>query len=214
MSENAKEEEPPREDEPFDYKAKPNKFYMEVETDGSLGPQEVIFRVRPVALHPDWTRLTFLVHRVFKSCRPKSLISSLPLLPTKKRSLMIHPFLNPHHQPPVHHPRRHGSDREDQADGAAPLDQLEGGVRAAGLLHGATQLTRVAQRQRGVADRQPRMRAAGETRTQQAQDGGALLRHKRLAGEVLHSRQTVGMYNVFLLTMVLAVICIFTSAAQ
>ena len=46
LSENAKEEEPPREDEPFDYMAKPNKFYMEIETDGSLGPQEVVMRVR------------------------------------------------------------------------------------------------------------------------------------------------------------------------
>ena len=45
LSENAKEEEPPRDDEPFDYLAKPNKFYMNVETDGSLGPQEVVMRV-------------------------------------------------------------------------------------------------------------------------------------------------------------------------
>ncbi|RDX50044.1 RBP11-like subunits of RNA polymerase [Lentinus brumalis] len=42
LSENAKEEEPPRDDLPFDYNAKPNKFYMEVETDGSLGAQEVV----------------------------------------------------------------------------------------------------------------------------------------------------------------------------
>ncbi|EIM82696.1 insert subdomain of RNA polymerase alpha subunit [Stereum hirsutum FP-91666 SS1] len=44
LSENAKEEEPPRDDEPFDYNAKPNKFYFEVETDGSLGPQEVVMK--------------------------------------------------------------------------------------------------------------------------------------------------------------------------
>ncbi|KIP10858.1 hypothetical protein PHLGIDRAFT_100423 [Phlebiopsis gigantea 11061_1 CR5-6] len=43
-SRNATEEEPPRDDEPFDYLAKPNKFYMEVETDGSLGPQEVVMK--------------------------------------------------------------------------------------------------------------------------------------------------------------------------
>ncbi|KAI0779721.1 DNA-directed RNA polymerase [Fomes fomentarius] len=42
LSENAQEEEPPRDDVPFDYNAKPNKFYMEVETDGSLGAQEVV----------------------------------------------------------------------------------------------------------------------------------------------------------------------------
>ncbi|KAI0785641.1 DNA-directed RNA polymerase [Abortiporus biennis] len=44
LSENAKEEEPAREDEPYDFNAKPNKFYMEVETDGSLGPQEVVMK--------------------------------------------------------------------------------------------------------------------------------------------------------------------------
>jgi len=44
LSENAREEEPPRDDEPFDFNAKPNKFYFEVETDGSLGPQEVVMR--------------------------------------------------------------------------------------------------------------------------------------------------------------------------
>ena len=46
LSDNAKEEDPPRDDEPFDFDAKPRKFYMEVETDGSLGPQEVIMKVR------------------------------------------------------------------------------------------------------------------------------------------------------------------------
>ncbi|KAL7281196.1 hypothetical protein ACG7TL_004504 [Trametes sanguinea] len=44
LSENAKEEEPPRDDLPFDYNAKPEKFYMDVETDGSLGPQEVVMK--------------------------------------------------------------------------------------------------------------------------------------------------------------------------
>ncbi|KAL0955923.1 hypothetical protein HGRIS_002115 [Hohenbuehelia grisea] len=44
LGRNAQEEEAPRDDEPFDYNAKPNKFYMEVETDGSLGPQEVIMK--------------------------------------------------------------------------------------------------------------------------------------------------------------------------
>ncbi|PPQ98640.1 hypothetical protein CVT24_003973 [Panaeolus cyanescens] len=44
LSENAREEEPPRDDEPFDYNAKPNKFYFEIETDGSLNPQEVVMK--------------------------------------------------------------------------------------------------------------------------------------------------------------------------
>ncbi|KAH7909326.1 DNA-directed RNA polymerase II, subunit 3 [Hygrophoropsis aurantiaca] len=44
LGENAKEEDPPRDDESFDFNAKPRKFYFEVETDGSLGPQEVMMR--------------------------------------------------------------------------------------------------------------------------------------------------------------------------
>lgn len=45
LSENAKEEEQPREDEPFDFNAQPNKFYFDVETVGSLSPQEVVMTV-------------------------------------------------------------------------------------------------------------------------------------------------------------------------
>ncbi|KAI5123927.1 hypothetical protein M0805_006344 [Coniferiporia weirii] len=44
LSENAKEEEPQREDERFDFNAKPEKFYFEVETVGSLTPQEVVMK--------------------------------------------------------------------------------------------------------------------------------------------------------------------------
>ena len=46
LSKNAEEEEPPRDDLEFDFRAKPNKYYMEVETDGSLGAQEVVQKVR------------------------------------------------------------------------------------------------------------------------------------------------------------------------
>jgi DNA-directed RNA polymerase II subunit RPB3 len=48
LSENAKEEDPPRDDAVFDYHATPRKFYFEVETDGSLGPQEVVMKVSAV----------------------------------------------------------------------------------------------------------------------------------------------------------------------
>jgi len=44
LSANSAEEEAPRDDEPFDYTAKPQRFYFEVETDGSLGPQEVVMK--------------------------------------------------------------------------------------------------------------------------------------------------------------------------
>jgi len=45
LSENAKEEDPPRDGQPFDFNAKPSKFYMEVEADGSLAPQEIMMKV-------------------------------------------------------------------------------------------------------------------------------------------------------------------------
>ncbi|KAJ6625627.1 DNA-directed RNA polymerase [Mycena sp. CBHHK59/15] len=44
LGDNASEEEKPRDDQPFDFNAQPNKFYFEVETDGSLGPQEVVMQ--------------------------------------------------------------------------------------------------------------------------------------------------------------------------
>ncbi|KAG9103761.1 45 kDa subunit of RNA polymerase II [Ceratobasidium sp. 370] len=44
LSENAREEEPPRDDEPFDYLAKPERFYFDVETDGKVTPREVVMR--------------------------------------------------------------------------------------------------------------------------------------------------------------------------
>ena len=46
VSDNAKEEEPPRENEPFDYNAVARRFYFEVETVGSVSPQEVVLKVR------------------------------------------------------------------------------------------------------------------------------------------------------------------------
>ncbi len=45
LSKNALEEEPLRDEEPFDFLTKPNKFYMNVETDGSLSPQEAVMKV-------------------------------------------------------------------------------------------------------------------------------------------------------------------------
>jgi len=44
VSDNAKEEEPPREDEAFDFRAKAEKFYLDVETVGNLTPKEVIMK--------------------------------------------------------------------------------------------------------------------------------------------------------------------------
>jgi DNA-directed RNA polymerase II subunit RPB3 len=46
LSENAKEEEPPKENDMFDYGAIPKRFYFEVETVGSVNPQEVVLKVR------------------------------------------------------------------------------------------------------------------------------------------------------------------------
>lgn len=46
MSDNAKEEDPPKENEGFDYSSAPKRFYFEVETVGSVSPQEVVLKVR------------------------------------------------------------------------------------------------------------------------------------------------------------------------
>ena len=51
LSDNAKEEEPPRENEPFDYGAIAKRFYFEVETVGSVSPQEVVLKV---SVHSDY----------------------------------------------------------------------------------------------------------------------------------------------------------------
>lgn len=42
LSKNAQYETPPDKDAPFDYNAKPDKFYFETETVGSLAPEEVV----------------------------------------------------------------------------------------------------------------------------------------------------------------------------
>ncbi|KAG9044970.1 45 kDa subunit of RNA polymerase II [Tulasnella sp. UAMH 9824] len=42
VSANGREEAPPQDDEPFDYRAEPEKFYYNVETVGSLTPKEVV----------------------------------------------------------------------------------------------------------------------------------------------------------------------------
>ncbi|KAI9332759.1 hypothetical protein BD770DRAFT_29338 [Pilaira anomala] len=42
LSKNAQYEAPPDKDAPFDYNAKPDKFYFEAETVGSLAPEEVV----------------------------------------------------------------------------------------------------------------------------------------------------------------------------
>jgi DNA-directed RNA polymerase II subunit RPB3 len=68
LSENAKEEDPPRDDEPFDFTAKPRKFYFEVETDSSLGPQEVVMKVRPSSeLHAQTLFLLLATNRVLQN---------------------------------------------------------------------------------------------------------------------------------------------------
>jgi DNA-directed RNA polymerase II subunit RPB3 len=54
LSDNAKDEEPPRENEVFDYSAKPHRFYFEVETVGSVSPQEVVMKVRRSILVSDF----------------------------------------------------------------------------------------------------------------------------------------------------------------
>lgn len=77
VSENAKEEDPARDDEPFDFNARPRKFYIDVETDGSLGPQEVMLKVS-----------TNLV-RLFKLVDGLALLKGLAELQTKLANLIL-----------------------------------------------------------------------------------------------------------------------------
>ena len=77
LSDNAKEEEAPRENEPFDYSAIAKRFYFEVETVGSVSPQEVVLKVR---VHSDrnsfvYQSRTYYACRDFVSCKRNSPIS-------------------------------------------------------------------------------------------------------------------------------------------
>lgn len=76
LSENAKEEDPPREDERFDFMAKPEKFYFDVETVGSLSPQEVIMRVSHTVLLRG-QRPSRVCHRAWQSFRRSLQILSM-----------------------------------------------------------------------------------------------------------------------------------------
>ena len=69
LSENAVEEDPPREDEAFDFLAKPEKFYMDVETVGNLKPKEVIARVCIFLLFDVMPLSHHHFDRAWRSCR-------------------------------------------------------------------------------------------------------------------------------------------------
>jgi len=60
VSENGREEEPLQEDAPFDYNAKPTKFYLNVETVGSLTPRDVVMK----GLEELTKKLAFLTHQI------------------------------------------------------------------------------------------------------------------------------------------------------
>ncbi|KAG8922097.1 45 kDa subunit of RNA polymerase II, partial [Tulasnella sp. 418] len=60
VSANGREEEEPQEDQPFDYNAKPEKFYFDVETVGSLSPKEVVAKGMNELIH----KIGFLVHQL------------------------------------------------------------------------------------------------------------------------------------------------------
>jgi hypothetical protein len=74
LSENAKEEEPPKENEAFDYTAIPKRFYFEVETVGSVSPQEVVLKVRGCTCLFASEIEPITPPRDFASCKPNSRI--------------------------------------------------------------------------------------------------------------------------------------------
>ncbi|KAG9009613.1 45 kDa subunit of RNA polymerase II [Tulasnella sp. JGI-2019a] len=59
-SANGREEEIPQDDQPFDFNAKPEKFYFEVETTGSLSPKEVVTK----GMEELTKKLAFLTHQI------------------------------------------------------------------------------------------------------------------------------------------------------
>ena len=71
---NAVYEDEPIPDTPFDYTAKPNKFYVEAETVGSLDPKDVVFLVRLIV---SVCATSYLRSRVCKSCKGDSRDSPL-----------------------------------------------------------------------------------------------------------------------------------------
>jgi hypothetical protein len=79
VSGNGKEEAPPREDQLFDFNAHARKFYFEIETDGSLGPQEVVMKVayRSISALNNDLFCSFWRPRDSKSCKPSLQISFL-----------------------------------------------------------------------------------------------------------------------------------------
>jgi DNA-directed RNA polymerase II subunit RPB3 len=82
VGDNAKEEEPPREDEAFDFNAKPRKFYYEVETDGSLAPQEVIMKVNVAWAAEFAGKLALTINLIFD-------VQGLAELQTKLANLIL-----------------------------------------------------------------------------------------------------------------------------
>ncbi len=79
LSRNAEEEEPVGDDEPFDFNAKPEKFYFNVETVGSVTPEEVIMNVRnlPFPTQDEYRLLTCSTkgnpRAANKTCQPHAL---------------------------------------------------------------------------------------------------------------------------------------------
>ena len=74
LGDNAKEEEAPRENEAFDYSAIPKRFYFEVETVGSVSPQEVVLKVLASPITTDTSTKTRPISacRDFANCKQNS----------------------------------------------------------------------------------------------------------------------------------------------
>ena len=162
LSANAAEEEAPRDDEPFDYNAKPQKFYFEVETDGSLGPQEVVMKVKLfyfifILLCEIMTQIfSILLHcRVSPNCRRSSQTSfwdSNRTQPNSTLSLETPPH-NSHRSTArcrhrQHHPGQQGGGRrlpvplggdlprEHPVAAAVAAAAVGGPLQRVGVLHG------------------------------------------------------------------------------
>ncbi|KAF9521008.1 hypothetical protein BS47DRAFT_1374550 [Hydnum rufescens UP504] len=78
LSHNAKEELPPADDEVFNYSAQPERFYLDVETVGSLGPKEVVNR----GLAEMQKKLGSLVHALTTAGQPDTIEHDMAMAPT------------------------------------------------------------------------------------------------------------------------------------
>ncbi len=70
LSANAEHEDPPDENEPFDFRRKADKYYFDVETVGSMSPEEVVATVSVIECETNGLPTQLFPSRRSQHCRP------------------------------------------------------------------------------------------------------------------------------------------------